>query len=410
MKKVLTLILLVAVAVGMLNITGASAEVTTIRFYGSDAEYNKKIVAGFEAANPDIKVEIVPVDFSNAEQVIKTGIASGDPVDVSFFWGTQITAFTQSDMALDLTPYLTANNNAWKDTFVQTYLDGGKVGDKYFAVSYQPVIETIFYNKDLFDANGITVPTTWDEYMAACEKLKAAGVYGIGNWSGQNHQLLEFAYQYMANEGTLLDYTTGKGDFTKSAAIAKTLENWKSVYDNGYWYPGEGALTTTKEQTQAAWYQGKIATLFDAGSNAGTYEKECTFKVGVMKFPLVQADGKYALNVVTNALFIPVNAKHPDEAAKFIQYYTSDAGITEVIASGRLPSTLSMQDKIASPLMKELLATTAGDNVVGYKHMQNISSEMNAYIQNDMIGAVCSGTPIADILQQLEDYRLAAVK
>ena len=39
-----------------------SGEVTTIRFYGSDSEYNQNIVAGFQAENPDIKVEIVPVD------------------------------------------------------------------------------------------------------------------------------------------------------------------------------------------------------------------------------------------------------------------------------------------------------------------------------------------------------------
>lgn len=408
MKKVLVWLGILALVLGTIGSAVAEGDVTTIRFYGSDAEYNKNIVAGFEAANPGIKVEIVPVDFSNAEQVIKTGIASGNPVDVSFFWGTQISAFTQSDMALDLTPYLEANDSAWKNTFVPALIDGGKVGDKYYAVSYQPVIETIFYNVDLFKEHGVEVPTTWDEYMAACEQFKAAGVYGIGNWSGQNHQLLEFAYQYMANDGTLEAYTAGEADFTQNTGLAKTLEGWKYVYDNGYWYPGEGALTSTKEQTQAAWYQGKIATLFDAGSNAGTYETECDFEVGVMKFPLVQENGKYGLNVVTNALFIPVNAKHPDEAAKFIEYYTSDEGMAHIIASGRLPSTLSMQDKIESPVLKALLETTTGENVVGYKHIQNISSEMNAYVQNDMIGAVCTGTPVEEILQQLEDYRLAA--
>ena len=128
----------------------AGGDVTVIRFYGSDGEYNQNIVAGFEAENPDIKVEIVPVDFDNAEQVIKTGIASNDPVDVSFFWGTQINAFTEDNMAYDLTPYVTENNNEWKDTFVAAYIDAGMVDGKYYAVSYQPVIETIFYNKDVF--------------------------------------------------------------------------------------------------------------------------------------------------------------------------------------------------------------------------------------------------------------------
>ncbi|MEG1926226.1 MAG: sugar ABC transporter substrate-binding protein [Ruthenibacterium sp.] len=426
MKKVLAIVLTTALALSCVacgstasstaaqsaagstvSAPAASGEATTIRFYGSDGEYNQNIVKGFEAENPDVKVEIVPVDFDNAEQVIKTGIASGDPVDVSFFWGTQINAFTADDMALDLTSYLTENNNEWLNTFVPAYVEGGMVDDKYFAVAYQPVIETMFYNKALFEQYDVKVPTTMDELMTACETFKANGIYGIGDWSGQNHQMLQFAYQYMANDGTLADYVAGKGDFTKCDGLKQCLTNIKTMYDKGYWYPGEGALTSTKDQTQAAWYQGKVAMLFDAGSNAGEYEKNCEFEVDVMPFPYVADGGKYAVNVVTNSLFIPANAKHPEEAIRFMKYYTSDAGIQCIIDSGRLPATLSMQDKVASPLMKNLLATTVGDNVVGYKQMQGISSEINAYLQNDLIGAVCTGTSVDDAMQQLEDLRLA---
>ena len=405
MKKNIALILSILLCLGMA--CPALGETVTIRAYVSDSEYNHNIVAGFEAENPDIKVEIVPVDFDHAEEVIKTGIASGNPVDVSFFWGTQINAFTEVDMAYDLTDALMADDGAWYKTFVPAYIDGGKVNGRYYAISYQPVIETIFYNADLFKQFSLEIPKTWDEYLAACEVFKQNGIYGIGNWSGQNHQLLQSAYQYMANDGTLEDVTNGKVDFTTVEGLKKCLETWKAVYDNGYWYPGEGALTSTKDQTQAAWYQGKIATLFDAGSNAGLYEKDSSFEVGILPFPYVQEDGKYAVNVVTNALFIPANAKHVEEAIRFIKYYTSDAGIAEIIKSGRLPSTLAMQDKVDSKVMQALLATTVGENVVGYKHIQNLSSEMNAFVQNDLLGMVCTGTSIEDVLQQMEDMRLA---
>lgn len=384
--------------------------VTTIRFYGSDAEYNQNIIAGFEAENPDIKVEIVPIDFDNAEQVIKTGIASDDPVDVSFFWGSQINSFTEDGMALDLTSYLTENDNEWKDTFVPAYIDAGMVDGKYYAVSYQPVIETIFYNKDLFEQYNVEIPQTWDEFVSVCQTFSENDVYGVGCWGQQSHQLLQFAYQYMANDGTLEDYTSGEGDFTQCEGLKKCLENWKEVYDAGYWYPGEGALTSTKDQTQAAWYQGKVAMLFDAGSNAGEYEANCDFELGILPFPYVEEGGKYALNTVTNALFVPANAKHPEEAVKFIKYYTSDAGIEEVINSGRLPSTVSMQDKVDSQLLKDLLATSTGDNVVGYSQIQGLSSEISSFLQNDIMGMVCSGTSIEDTLQQLEDLRQSTVK
>jgi ABC-type glycerol-3-phosphate transport system substrate-binding protein len=338
-------------------------------------------------------------------------VCSSDLVDVSFFWGTQINAFSDEGMALDLTPYLTANNNEWLNTFVRAYIDGGKFDGKYYAVSYQPVIETIFYNKDLFAAHNVALPKTWNELLAACEVFKQNGVYGIGGWALQSHQFLQFVYQYMANDGTLEQYTTGEGDFTKNAGLRTFLTNWKTqVYDKGYWYPGEGALTSTKEQTQAAWFQGNIAMLFDAGSNTGLYETDCEFEVGILPFPYVQEGGKYALNTVTNALFVPANAKNPEEAVRFIKYYTSDAGIQEIINSGRLPSTISMQSKVDSPLLQALLATGVGDNVVGYKQMQGLSPELNAYIQNDLIGAIGSGISVDEVLQTMEDLRLNTIR
>lgn len=379
---------------------------TTIRFYGSDSEYNQNIVAGFEKENPDIKVEIVPIDFDNAEQVIKTGIASGDPVDVSFYWGTNINAFVDNDMAYDFTKDLEANNNEWKDTFIPIYLDAGKLNDRYYAISYQPVIETLYYNADIFKENGIEIPKTWDEMLEACRILKEKEIYGIGNWSGQNHQLMIFAYQQMANAGILDEVTSGNVDLTTVDAFKPSLEMLKTAYEENYWYPGEGALVATKDQVQAAFYQGKIAMLFDAGSNIGAYQEECDFELGIMRFPTPTEDSLYPVNVVTNALFIPSNAKHKDEAVKFIKYYTSDAGMQEIIKSGRLPSTVSMQDSVSNELMKNLLATTTGDDVVSYHHLQNLSSQINSFIQNDLIGMVCTGTSVEDVLKQLEQLRI----
>ena len=45
----------------------------------------------------------------------------------------------------------------------------------------------------------------------------------------------------------------------------------------------------------------------------GEYTKNSEFEVGILPFPYVAEGGKYALNTVTNALFIPANAKHPEE-------------------------------------------------------------------------------------------------
>ncbi len=405
----LVLLLLFSTSIFASGAGESKSEVTKIRFYGSDAEYNRNIIAMFEAENPDIKVEIVPVDFDNAEQVIKTGIASNNPVDVSFFWGAQIKSFVTDGMALDLTPYLTADNNAWLDTFVPAYIDAGKIDGKYYAVSYQPVIETVFINKDLFEQYGLELPTTVDEMLEVSAEFAKHGIYGIGCWTGQNHQLLPWTYQIYAKNGVLEDATTGKLPLDATPGLKEDLEIVKNFYDKGYWYPGEGALTATKEQVQAAFYQGKIAMLFDAASNAGTYEQNADFEIDVIKTPLVEEGNPYTVNVVTNALFIPANAKHPEEAVKFIQFYTTDAAIEEIIKSGRLPSTKSMQDAFDDPVLVHLMTNT--EDAIGYQHLQNLSSEMASYLQNDIVSSVCSGImTIDEAVAHAEELRLKAVE
>ena len=413
MKKKFTAVLLILlVLLSSAAFAGGAEEenggVTTIRFYGSDADYNRNIIAMFEAEHPDIKVEIVPVDFDNAEQVIKTGIASNNPVDVSFFWGAQIKSFVTDGMAFDITPYLTADNNAWLDTFVPAYIDAGKIDGKYYAVSYQPVIETVFINVDLFNEYGLEPPTTVDEMLAVCEEFAKHGIYGIGCWTGQNHQLLPWTYQIYAKDGNLEAATTGELPLDETPGLRENLEIVKNFYDKGYWYPGQGALTATKEQVQAAFYQGRIAMLFDAASNAGTYEQNADFQIDVIKTPLVEEGYPYTVNVVTNALFIPANAKHPEEAVEFIKFYTTDAAIEEIIKSGRLPSTKSMQDAFDDPVLVHLMTNSA--DAIGYQHLQNLSSEMASFLQNDIVSSVCSGIMTIDqAVERAEELRLDAI-
>lgn len=408
----LAMIFSVSVSFASGSAENASEGVTTIKFYGSGSQYNVDMVSQFEAKNPSIKVEIVPVDFNNAEQVIKTGIASGNPVDVSFFWGNQVSTFVTSNMALDLTPYLMANNKEWYNTFVPKYIEAGKINGKYYAVSYQPVIETLFYNKDLFKKYNLALPATWDDFLKLGAVLKEKGLYLFGDWNGNHHQLLPFTYQIYANNGVLKDATAGKLPLAgpnETPGLRQNLQMIRDVYQKDYWYPGQGALTSTQDQVTAAFYQGKIAMLFDAGSDAGKFEKEPPFEVGAAKFPLVKAGGKYGVNVITNALFIPANAKHPKEGVEFMKFYTSPAGQAITLASGRPPSTKVMQDKVKARLVREVFATTEGDNVVGYIHLQNLSSEINTYMVNYMVGAVCSGTSIDSVLAGLEKLRLKAV-
>ena len=52
---------------------------------------------------------------------------------------------------------------------------------------------TVFYNKDLFEQAGVTVPATYDEFLKACDTLKAKGITPIA-MGGQEATPYMFAW------------------------------------------------------------------------------------------------------------------------------------------------------------------------------------------------------------------------
>lgn len=88
----------------------------------------------------------------------------------------------------------------------------------------------LFYRADLFEQNGIAVPTTWEEYRAAAEKIRALGGY-ITNFSQTDiNQFAGFVWQaggaWFANDGE--SWTV---DLTDSAST-KVAQYWQDLIDN----------------------------------------------------------------------------------------------------------------------------------------------------------------------------------
>ena len=378
----------------------------TIKFYHTDEQYNRDMITAFQSKNPNIKVQLVPMDVQNVEKDMKLRIAAKESVDVSFFWGNMINSFSDYNMAEDLTPYLEANNNEWKNTFLPDYIDVGRVGGKYYAVPYEPELQTIFYNKDLFKKLNIQVPDTLDEFMSVCDKLKSNGFYGIGVRSNQQDQLLTFAYQFMANAGNIDEVTSGKIPFAgpdEVPGFRQALEKIRDIYQKGYWYPGQKALIVSDDEVVNAFCQGKIGMLFDSGSQIKSYTMKSDFELGVMKYPRIRDNSKYAVNIITNALFVPHIALHKKEAVDFIKFYTSEEGQRITMNSWKPPVLKNLQ--MCIPQVQEILDTAETGNSVRYMQLQRLSPEIQSYLSKEIIPSVCLGGQVDTALETLENLR-----
>ena len=136
-----------------------------------------------EGKNVEFNFEEIPTtDAYN--QKIKLLISSGDLPDIVFNGGNNITELAaKSGQVADLTPYF-EEDAEWKALFDDTSLEFNTVEGKIYGVPVSKEISYIYYNKELFKQAGIDAPevafASWDEFFAACDKLKEAGITPVG--------------------------------------------------------------------------------------------------------------------------------------------------------------------------------------------------------------------------------------
>lgn len=195
-----------------------------------------QVASGFHAKYPDITihVETRPAG-SEGDNLIKTRLATGDMDDVfeynsgSLF---QAIAPQKNLVPLDGAPYLGKLDR----NFVKTVTAGGAV---YGAPWGTFTGGAVLYNRSVYARLHLTVPKTWDQFMANNKKIKAAGVapviqtYG-DTWTAQLFVLGDFHNVAAADPHFAEEYTKNKAKYATSPAALKGFQHLQQVHDAGY--------------------------------------------------------------------------------------------------------------------------------------------------------------------------------
>ena len=155
---------------------------------------------------------------SAAMTTLKSRAVGGNPPTAAQVKGPQIQDWAELGVLTNLDEV--AKGEGWDDTVPKVVADIMKYQDGWVAV---PVnvhrINWMWLNKSVFDKAGLAYPKTWDEFFAAMETLKKAGVTPIA-WGGQNWQ-----------EATVWETVVagvGGNDFYKKALVEADMEALKS--------------------------------------------------------------------------------------------------------------------------------------------------------------------------------------
>lgn len=325
--------------------------------------------------HPELEVQVIDVDWANIDKILKTGIAAGNPPDVTHYWPMLMKPYVDAGQALDLTPYLEANNNEWKNAFPEELLELGKYDGKYYAVPYQSTFPTMYVNVDIFKECGIEVPEqwSWQEFIDICQKIKDKKETAPFTVAREvNSWLNRLGAAGLAfDDGKLDEFTNGDVDFTKDY-LPETMKNIKDMYDKKLWYPGEGALNVTRDEAKTAFVQGKAAIIAENNLIYPDLIGQVDFEVVPVLWP---AMGKNTVVVGgTDGFMIPSNAARPEEGINFIKTFLSP-DIQKTRAESSYPVAVNGVE-VTDPVVLKLMEQT---KFLVTKDYINVSAKVQDY-------------------------------
>ncbi|MDR2051826.1 MAG: extracellular solute-binding protein [Treponema sp.] len=197
-------------------------------YVGADqrAEFMEKRLEQFQAANPDIIMEIQGIPRDQYQTRLKTQAAAGELPDAFNAWpNTPIREYVEAGLLADINGIL-AQNPEWRDSIIPIAKDQFTVDGKTYGVGLGiSVTSVFFYNKALFEKYGVKIPETYSELKTAIETFKKNNIIPIalGNkarWPAQS-EIFSIVANRVTGSQWLLDAVAGRNGakFTDKAFI-----------------------------------------------------------------------------------------------------------------------------------------------------------------------------------------------
>lgn len=210
--------------------------------------YFEPAIEAFQAANPDIAVEMEAVADEPYKDKIRVLMASRQVPDVFFSWSGEFgKKFARGGRAYDITDYV--YDGEWENVFPEAALQPFKFEGRLYGVPINVDAKFMLYNTSVFEEHGIEVPETFDELLAVCATLNDAGVVPInfGNqfpWAA-SHYIGEIIAKLVPNDVRTADYalTRSAEELYTHPGYVEALTAFQKLNDEGCFNRGSNALT-----------------------------------------------------------------------------------------------------------------------------------------------------------------------
>jgi multiple sugar transport system substrate-binding protein len=385
----------------------AEAEPVTIKFqYWADkTEYSQLMQDIIKKFNEENGKGITVVGEEAAwdggaysENLFNAKMGGGD-VDCATWKLTSTPLFVNNDLLADLTPMI----DAWdkKDDIDENMYNvmkeaGGS--DEIYVMPWNVQVLYVYYRPSIFEAAGVEVPKTYDEFLEAIKKCTMdtdgdgkTDVYGFGMRGSKGGQEPWGSFIY------------GRGgsfeDLTSEGSVAG-MQDFLDLYNNGYVPPtaaGDGF-----NEIIANFQSGLTAmTIHHTGSSAGMEE---LFGEDVSAFPFPAGEGQWTSMGDTETVIFE-SCENKEAAFEWVSYLAAGEGQKMWCeGTGNVPVSKTVQAGDFFQNNRFMKASIDGQSYAGILPILDTTTEWISTTWPETIADALSGKISAqEAMQTLQD-------
>lgn len=370
-KRLTLLGLALAAGLSTATLAFAADTVTLWSWRTEDQAAMRTIFDAFEAQNPDIKVDLQFTPDADYQNRLATALRGGKGPDIA-----QLKAYGELQPLVEA-GYLVPLNELVPSLseFPETATGGvvGRADGKFYGVPYSVPVLGVFYNTELFEQNGIAVPTTYAEFKAAAEKLKAAGVTPIANGGAQGS-----AWELEVGVGTLGPTVYGADFYGEMMSGKATFEDPRYVAAlqrfaelGPYYSEGFAGIDYTTATQQ--FITGKAGMFFGGSWENGSFKSQNPeLKFSIFPFPGDTASDTPVVSAFSDGSYgLVADGKHEEAAVKVLQFIASPE-FAQLFADNlgwpaARPGVTAANDPVLQKMIDMQANTTPYLTLVGYR-------------------------------------------
>ena len=301
--------------------------------------WTQALVDAYQEKNPNVTISVEwRPGGGDGDNIVKTRLATGEMADIfRYNSGSLFQALNPTETLVDL------SGEPFMENVSDSFLPSVSAGDGVYGVPLGTAMGGgILYNKRIYADLGLSVPTTWDEFAANNEAIKAAGIAPVAasfadTWTSQLFVLADYFNVQAAEPDFAERYTNNQAKYATSPAAMAGFLHTQEAFEKGWWQ--EDFDVTTYGEAVGLLAEGKVAhypmLTFALGEISNTYP-EAIGDIGFFAQP-GSAEANGATIWMTDGTYIPKTSQNIDAAKDFLGYVAS-VEATEVLSEAQSPA------------------------------------------------------------------------